>query len=172
MRGTRNPARRKTRPREHVIADMSVHYLSYIVVKEGFIVEQKHSDYGIDLSVFTFSLDGQYENANIWVQLKATDSIKTGRDGFYRQKISRSEIATWERETFPVFLVLFDAQREECFALHLQEYFSTNGISSSTMKSESRIVRLPPVSVTGTTIQNWRSLKNKMLEKIGEMVDV
>jgi hypothetical protein len=67
---------RKSRVRKHVIADMSLPHLAYIIVSCMFTIEATRSDYGYDLSILTFDTAGQYENGNMFVQLKATDKLK------------------------------------------------------------------------------------------------
>jgi hypothetical protein len=40
----------KTRVREHVVADMSFHYLGYIIASAAFTLQTIQSDYGYDLA--------------------------------------------------------------------------------------------------------------------------
>jgi hypothetical protein len=86
---------RKTRVRKHVIADMSLHHLAYIIASCTFTIEPTRADYGYDLSVFTFDAAGRYENGNVFVQLKATDTLKldpTTREIKFR--ISKRDVLT------------------------------------------------------------------------------
>jgi hypothetical protein len=48
---------RKTRVRKHVIADMSLLHLAYIIASCTFTIEPTRADYGYDLSVFTTERD-------------------------------------------------------------------------------------------------------------------
>jgi hypothetical protein len=98
---------RKTRVRKHVIADMSLHHLAYIIASCTFTIEPTRADYGYDLSVFTFDAAGRYENGNVFVQLKATDTLKldpTTREIKFR--ISKRDVLAWESEPFPEYLVV------------------------------------------------------------------
>ena len=47
-------ATRKTRVRKHVIADMSLYYLAYIIASCTFTIETTRADYGYDLTIYTF----------------------------------------------------------------------------------------------------------------------
>jgi expansin (peptidoglycan-binding protein) len=126
---------RKTRVRKHVIADMSLHHLAYIIASCTFTIEPTQSDYGYDLSVFTFDPSGQYENGNIFVQLKATDNIKFDSvTGDVKFRISKRDVMTWESEPFPVYLVVFDSVIRMSYSIYLQRYFKNHNISSGSMK--------------------------------------
>ena len=166
-------AMKKTRVRKHVIADMSLHHLAYIIVSCTFTIERTQSDYGYDLAMFTFDTIGQYENGNVFIQLKATDRLKidqTTHDIKFR--ITKRDILSWESEPFPVYLVVFDAVGEKAYSIYLQQYFAKSGISSATMKGASIEVRIPDREVDVKTIQGWRTDKNAVLKQMGEVAHV
>ncbi len=158
---------RKTRVRKHVIADMSLHHLAYIIVSCTFTIEPTRSDYGYDLSVFTFDPAGHYENGNIFVQIKATDRLKIDATGDILFRISRRDILTWEGETFPAYLVVFDARQGRAYAIYLQKYFARTGLSAATMARATVEVRLPNVEIDMATIRRWRADKNAILVQMG-----
>ena len=165
--------KRKTRVRKHVIADMSLHHLAYIIVSCSYTIEPTTADYGYDLSVFTFDTTGQYENGNIFVQLKATDSLKVDpTTGEIMLRISKRDILAWESEPFPAYLVVFDAVKGEAYSIYLQRYFAKAGVSSATMKGASIEVRFPNKEINMTTIQDWRAAKNTILQQMGEVTHV
>ena len=154
--------------RKHVIADMSLHHLAYIIVSCTFTVEITRADYGYDLSIFTYDTSGQYENGNIFVQLKATDTLKVDQGtSEVRFRISKRDILTWESEPFPAYLVVFDARNAKAYSIYLQKYLGEHGVSSSTMKQASVEVRLPGTEVNTGTIQDWRTDKNAALMQMG-----
>jgi hypothetical protein len=164
---------RKTRVRKQVIADMSLHHLAYIIVSCTFTIEPTRADYGYDLSVFTFDGAGQYENGNIFVQLKATDKLRVDQaTNEIKFRISRRDILTWESEPFPVYLVVFDAARGKAYSIYLQQYFADAGISSATMTGASVEVRLPNREVDVGTVQRWRADKNAVLKQMGAVTHV
>ncbi len=152
---------------------MSLHYLAYIIVSCTFTIEPTRADYGYDLSIFTFDSAGQYENGNIFVQLKATDKLRADRTtNEIRFRIGRRDILTWESEPFPVYLVVFDAAGGKAYSIYLQQYFASAGISSATMASASLEVRLPNREVDVATVQRWRTDKNAILTKMGAVTHV
>ena len=157
---------RKTRTREHIIADLSFHHLARLVVREGFTVEAFGSDYGYDLTIYTFDEQGEYENGNIFVQLKATDHIKVLSDGRIAFQLDRRDIATWEGEVFPVYLVVFDAAAEQAYALDLGHHLRASGITSATMPTAAVTVHLQALEITGGTMREWRSRKNDVLAQL------
>ena len=164
---------RKTRTRKHVIADVSLHYLAYIVVSCSHTVEPTRTDYGYDLSIFAFDTAGQYENGNIFVQLEATDSLRVDRrTGEIKFRISKCDVLTWESEPFPAYLVVFDAAHGKAYAVYLQRYFADSGISSITMKRASIAVRLSDRNVETATIESWRVDKNAVLTQMGAITRV
>jgi len=164
---------RKKRTRAHVIADMSYHHLAYLVVSCAFTVEANRSDYGYDLSIYTFDGDGRSENGNIYVQLKASDSLSFNReDDTVSFRISKRDIETWEGEPFPVYLVVFDTSEQKSYSIYLQKYFQANAISAATMAHDSINVQVPARAVDATMINNWRSDKNAIIAQIGAVQHV
>lgn len=152
---------------------MSLHHVAFLISACGYTVEPTRSDYGYDLSVFTFDPVGAYENGNIFVQLKATDRIrKAKRTGDIKFSISKSDIMTWEAEHFPVYLVVFDAINRIAYQLYLQRYFQSNDIKSTTMATESLEVSLPATAITEPAIQVWRDEKNAILKRLGAATHV
>jgi hypothetical protein len=63
-------AKRKTRVRSHVVADMSLFYFGLMVTSCGFSVTilSGQADYGYDLNINTFDDQGQIENGFMLVQ--------------------------------------------------------------------------------------------------------
>jgi len=72
---------KKRRTREHIIADLSVNYVERYILSCGYSVERVQKDYGYDLLIFTYDDRGEIENGQIYVQLKATDSLRILADG-------------------------------------------------------------------------------------------
>ncbi|MEC4818158.1 MAG: DUF4365 domain-containing protein [Scytonema sp. PMC 1069.18] len=134
---------RKKRPREHIIADLSVNYVERYVLLCGYSVERIEYDYGYDLLVFTYNAEGEIENGQIYVQLKATDSLSTLAD---QQTITftlmRSDLELWLFEPMPCILIIYDARDTQAYWLYLQAYFeSLEGFDLSKV-GESVTVRL------------------------------
>ncbi|RDJ01435.1 DUF4365 domain-containing protein [Rhizobium grahamii] len=159
---------RKKRVRNHVIADMSFHHIAYLVASCGFTAEGFQSDYGYDVSLYTFDAGGEFENGNIFVQLKATEVMAidptTGDVSF---RIDKRDVEMWEDEIYPVYLVVFDVKLERAHAVYLQKYFQSSGICSSNMKYDSVVVQLPSQPLNVAAIHGWRDDKNAILTQIG-----
>lgn len=112
---------RKRRTREHVIADLSVNHVERFALHCGYAVERIWHDYGLDLMVFTYTKSGEAENGHFWMQLKATDDLRLRKD---RQavivRLERAHVLYWLNESFPIFLIVYDAQREKAYWLYVQ----------------------------------------------------
>ncbi len=67
---------RKRRTREHMIADLSANHVERYALRCGFTVERIVHDYGIDLTLSTYSASGEIENGLVYIQLKATDRLR------------------------------------------------------------------------------------------------
>lgn len=158
---------RKKRTREHVIADMSFHHLGMFVVRCGFTFEAIRADYGYDGSIATFNKDGEIENDYLFVQLKATDNIRTSEGGRHAKfSITKRDVALWQNEIFPAYLVVYDATGDRAYWVYLQEYFRKNGIRARKMKRNSITVKLAG-RVTESAIRSWRDDKIAMRARIG-----
>jgi len=70
------PARR-TRTREHVIASQSVTHVERFIVAAGHTAEKFVSDYGYDLSLYTYAPNGGVEPGSVLIQIKATEVLGT-----------------------------------------------------------------------------------------------
>lgn len=118
-----NPPR-KRRTREHVLADLSVNHVEKYALQCGFAVQRISQDYGLDLAIFTFDSEGYLERGAVWVQLKATDHLKTTRDGKnVLVRIERRDLLAWIADGNPVFLVLYDAAADRAYWLSIQTAF-------------------------------------------------
>jgi Domain of unknown function (DUF4365) len=115
---------KKKRPRQHVIADLSVNHVERYVLLCGFSVERIEHDYGIDLVIFTYDVNGEIENGQIYVQLKATDALRRIGDGSsIAFSLQRSDLELWLQEPMPWILIVYDAQANLAYWLYIQAYF-------------------------------------------------
>jgi len=107
-----------------VIADLSVNYIERFVLLCGHTIEKFSSDYGYDLIICTYGDDGELENGNIYVQLKATDNIRlTGISQSVSFSLKKKDLETWLSEPLPVILIVYDALEDCAYWLYIQEYF-------------------------------------------------
>ena len=115
---------RKTRTREHVIADLAINYVERQVLLCGFSVERVVHDYGIDLQMFTYNSQGEVEGGWVLMQVKATDHLRLLADGkTLALALDRADLQLWLREPDPVILVVYDAAGDRAFWLYVQAYF-------------------------------------------------
>ena len=118
------------RTREHWLADLSVNYVERLILLQGHTVERPKNDYGYDLKMQTFDygddaerMRGAAENGEVYFQLKATRGLRLLNDGeTIAFPIERRHLRTWQTETMPVILVIYDALEEKAYWLYAQNY--------------------------------------------------
>ena len=70
---------------------------------------------------------GEVENGEVRFQLKATSQSKLSRDGTWiSQRVETRDLRYWYFELFPVVIVVYEAQRDRAFWLHIQDYIDRN----------------------------------------------
>ena len=122
MARRRQPAGRKRRTREHVIADLGVNHVERAVLLCGYTVERKQSDYGIDLEVETFDRNGQIEAGLIRIQVKATGTLTRGTgEVSFSWRVDATDLRAWLFDLAPVILVVYDAKGGTAYWLDLQD---------------------------------------------------
>ena len=154
-----NPPR-KRRTREHVLADLSANHIERYALQCGFAVEELRQDYGLDLAIFTFDEQGYLESGVIWLQLKATDHVKTTRDGsVVLVRVDRRDILAWIAERNPVILVLYDAKLDRAFWLSIHSYF---GNEQAFAKLRGKTITIP---IPATNLINEKAMRDFVREK-------
>ena len=117
---------RKRRTRSHVIADLSVNHVERHVLLCGCTVERFWHDYGYDLLLTTYNANGEVENGDVRLQVKATDFLRYRRDGqSFSFRVEAVDLRLWLREVAPVILIVYDALREDACWLYVQAYFES-----------------------------------------------
>jgi hypothetical protein len=115
---------KKKRPRQHVIADLSVNHVERFALLCGYSVERVEHDYGIDLVIFTYDANGEVENGQIYVQLKATDrASRLADDSTVTFSLKRADLELWLQEPMPWILIVYDAQADLAYWLYIQAFF-------------------------------------------------
>jgi hypothetical protein len=113
---------RKRRTREHVIAELGVHYVQGVILVAGHTSQVLGNDYGYDLFMSTFDEQGYAEPGGVFFQVKASESLHcSGRDYVYDVDIRDYNLWMWE--DLPVIFVLFDAGLRQAFWLAVQQTF-------------------------------------------------
>lgn len=116
---------RKRRTREHIIEELSVNFLERKVLQRGhMLVRAPQREYGWDATMFHFSPDnGEIENGEVRIQLKATDGLDLSKQ-FASCRVQTKDLHYWywEDQQLPFILVLFDAQRNRGYWIHIRNH--------------------------------------------------
>ena len=115
---------RKRRTRGHIIADLSANHVERQALLCGYSMERVVHDYGIDMVLYTYSQEGEIESETVKIQLKATDNLVVLKDGqTISLSVERADMEFWLREWLPVILIVYDAQADLAYWVHVQSYF-------------------------------------------------
>ncbi|MBY0525507.1 MAG: DUF4365 domain-containing protein [Gemmataceae bacterium] len=115
---------RKRRTREHVIADLSINHVERAVLLCGWTAQRTTHDYGIDLLMETYTVAGEPESGRVLFQVKATDKLNVREKGnTVAVRLEWRDVWAWRTEPMPVFLILYDANTDQAYWLHVQPYF-------------------------------------------------
>ena len=141
---------RKRRTRQHVIAELSVNHVERCALLCGFSVERIEHDYGIDLVLFTYDGNGEIENGQVFLRLKATDNLTVLSD---EQTVSfsveRSDLERWLNEPMPCILVVYDALEDTAFWQYIQAYFEDMPDFNLAQAGRSVTIYLPKNQMVG-----------------------
>jgi hypothetical protein len=159
---------RKKRPRKHIIADLSVNYVERYVLLCGYSVERIQYDYGYDLLIFTYNAEGEIENGQIYVQLKATDSLSLLADEkTITFTLARSDLELWLFEPMPCILIIYDAKNSQAYWLYIQAYFESKEEFNLSKAGESVTVRLSKDNILNRqAIKIFAKFKNDVLNQL------
>lgn len=159
---------RKKRPREHIIADLSVNFIERYIFLCGYSVERIEYDYGYDLQIFTYDENGEIENGQIYVQLKATNSlIKLVDNETVTFKLTRSDLELWLNEPMPCILIIYDVQANEAYWLYLQAYFENLEKFDLRQVRDSMVVRIPKKNIINQeAIKKFATFKNDVIKQL------
>lgn len=168
----KNKDGRKKRVREHIIADLSANYVERFALLNGFSVECIGKDYGYDLNIYTFDSNGEFENGNVYVQLKATDHPKyMSQRAIVSFPTNRRDLKTWYAEPFPVIFILYDAKNEIAFWIYIQQYLRNLANFDLNKVTESFTVNIPVANVIDQdSFQKFRIFKKNTLNEINNVI--
>lgn len=114
---------RKVRTPDHVIADLSYNFLERKVLQRGHWLDAPRNDYGIDAVMFHHNHRGEAESGEVRFQLKAKHRLLVAADReWIPQRVDIRDVRLWYFEPHPVILVVYDADRNRAFWLHVQQY--------------------------------------------------
>ena len=152
---------------QHIIADLSVNHVERAVLDEGHTVQRFSADYGYDLVLVTFDHDGYAENGLIFLQLKASESLRQVGEN-YVYDLDIRDYNLWIAERFPIFLVLYDAGTRRAYWLHVQGYFRGQSRSPKWGAKTVR-VRVPQRQrLTRAAVTRMRTLRESEAIRIAE----
>jgi hypothetical protein len=161
----KGPAPRKRRTREHVIADLSLNHVERFILEEGHTAERRTSDYGYDLTVYTYDKNGYTEPGAIFVQVKGAEQLlASGNDVTF--DIDVRDYALWTTELLPVILILFDVSRRRAYWLYVQRYFAETPSRKPKEDAKTVRVRVPKRQVLSrVAIRKMREYKQAIQEQ-------
>jgi Domain of unknown function (DUF4365) len=135
---------RKTRTREHVIADLSINHVERQLLLCGCTVQRMHLDYGYDLITTSFNAQGEVEPGIVYFQVKATDNLPLLADGkTISWVVSRRDLLLWLTDRSPVILVVYDARRDRGYWLDIQGYFGPHPQADMFVEGQTINIHLP-----------------------------
>jgi Domain of unknown function (DUF4365) len=144
---------KKRRTRQHIIEGLGLNHIERQILLAGNVLRRfSDNDYGYDGMIETFNELGEKQNRVFMVQLKSTDNIELSLEkGGFIIDLSKRDLELWLESLYPVWLVLYDAQKEVAYFTDLQTYFNENRILLQNVRKFVRIY-LPQQSVLTTTI--------------------
>jgi hypothetical protein len=134
---------RKRRTRDHVLADLAVNHVERQVLIRGFTADRLQHDYGIDLVMSTYDVNGLIQNGQVLIQVKGQhrSTFAGAKDIPFR--LDRRDLSSWLKEPEPVILALYDGPTSTARWLYVQAYFEARGIPSHEGLPETVTVHVP-----------------------------
>lgn len=156
---------RKQRTREHVLADLSINHAERFILEEGHTAERQHKDYGYDLLMRTFDVQGYSEPGWVFFQFKAAEALaESGGDCTFDLDIRDYNL--WMFEPMPVILVLYDASQRRAFWLYVQNYFRDASSRQPKKGAKTVRVRVPKRQrLNRRAVARLRAYKQKTLKQ-------
>jgi hypothetical protein len=153
---------RKQRTRQHVIADLSAHYVEGFILEEGHTAQRLSTDYSYDLLLRTFDEKGYAEPGMVYVQLKAAEALDAiNADSVFDVDIRDYQL--WVQEEMPVLLILFEATRRKAYWLAVQRYFEEDVTRQPKKGAKTVRVRVPSrQAVNQRAVKRMRQSKWEM----------
>jgi hypothetical protein len=157
----RNTGRSKRRTRSHVIADLAVHHVEGHVLRCGYTTRRIAPDYGLDLTITTYSKRGEVESGLIWLQVKGTDHPQRPKgQAVIAVRIEYRDLLSWIGEQYPVVLGIYDAIADKAYWIHVQAEFAGGKIFAAKRRGSHCTIHVPLGQVLNEqAIQHFRQLK-------------
>lgn len=162
---------KKRRTRQHIIADLSVNHVERSILQCGYSVERIDHDYGTDLILSTYNSNGEIENGLIYIQLKATDTLRLSADrSTIAFTVKSADLELWLQEPMPYILIVYDAQQDIAYWLYLQAYFQKQKPYWQTTNQTVTLHLERQNIVNQEAIQKFAAYKNAILQQCQEII--
>lgn len=118
--------------------------------------------------MFTYDINGEIENGQVYIQLKATDYLKTLTDEkTIAFKLARADLELWLFEPMPCILVIYDSQSSQAYWLYLQAYFENIKGFNIAQLGESVTVYLPKTNIIDVeAIKQFKQYRDDVLSQL------
>lgn len=163
---------RKRRTRSHIIADLSANHIERHVLLCGHTVERVIYDYGVDLLLNTYTVEGEIENDTVKIQLKATDHITLTSDGTrIAFRVTTTDLDYWLGEIMPVILIVYDVPADLAYWLYVQANIRNVPDFNLTMIGETVTLYLERSNVVEVeTIKLFAEFKQEVQRQMPEVI--
>lgn len=163
---------KKKRTRQHIIADLSTNHVERHAYQCGYTVERVDSDYGTDLIMSTYNADGEIENGQVYMQLKATDNLRVLTDqDTISFPVERSDLELWLNEPMPYILIVYDATADVAYWVYVQAYFENRVGFDLTQAGKTVTIHLNKANVVDqTAIREFARYKATVLNQAREVI--
>ena len=159
---------RKRRTRQHQIEDLSQNF----VEKQALLafctfISYPSRHYSYDAIIETFNVDGEQENGEIFVQVKATDHLNySQKNNAYEIELEKRDLELWLDQPFPILIVLYDAMGDCGYFVDLKKYFKENKLALESIQ-KFKTVFIPASNRFDADVAGmYRKIKNGIYEKI------
>jgi hypothetical protein len=135
-----------------MIGDLGIHHVEGFVLRSGYTAERVHHDYGIDLVMTTYDTNGEVQNGEVLMQVKATESLPLlKKTPALTWPVSRADLARWLGEPMPVILVIYGVVQDRAYWLYIQRYFAGGRVFRLARAAATINVRIPTVNLLNET---------------------
>ncbi|WP_299287101.1 DUF4365 domain-containing protein [uncultured Mucilaginibacter sp.] len=163
---------RKKRIRNHIIADLSANHVERFALLNGFSVECIVKDYGYDLNIYTYDLNGEFENGNIYIQLKASETpIYVSNKTEISFPVDKRDLRAWFNEPMPVIFIFYDAKKEVAYWIYMQQHLKSLVNFDIKKISNNYSIRIPVINIIDiNSFQTFRTYKANTLNEIYSVI--
>ena len=124
-------------------------------------------DYGLDLEIFTFNREGEIDEGNIAIQVKAIDRlrIQPGKAHF-PFRVARADLVLWLAEPMPMILIVYDAAQDVAYWLYVQSHFAKQKDFNLFVAGKEVTVHVPTRQmVTPSAVRRFARFRDRVLEQ-------